>query len=66
MVIKYIPQTKDELKRLDRRYSRDQIDVSNITDMRELFLSSIYNHLLDSWDVSNVTNRIVCLKRVSI
>lgn len=31
-------------------------DVSNVTDMTQLFSGSLYNQPLENWDVSNVTN----------
>ena len=61
---KYFPQTKKELqdiikKRIEQEGSEvdlNDIDVSNITDMSDLFLRKDFNGNISSWDVSNVKN----------
>ena len=55
---KYVPKTKEELKKLiEKDIPGKKIDVSNIKDMSELFKDNKkYNHPLEGWDVSNVTN----------
>ena len=62
---KYFPKTKEELKDIiDKRIEQegnkvdlDDIDVSEITDMSELF-NNLFNFRgnISQWDVSNVTN----------
>ena len=43
-------KTKKELQRLIKDdIPGDQIDIRHITDMRNLFKNSTYNHPLDSW-----------------
>ena len=64
---KYFPQTKNELKdiilqRIETKGNEvdlNDIDVSNITDMSRLFLSTNFNDFngdISKWNVSNVTD----------
>ena len=62
---KYYPETKKELKdiikqRIEQEGSEvnlNDIDISNITDMSELFKNfSDFNGNISNWDVSNVTD----------
>ena len=62
---KYFPQTKEELKEIIEKRIKDEgnevdlndIDVSNITDMSELFVNFKYfNGNISNWNVSNVIN----------
>ena len=62
---KYFPQTKEELRSLIKRRIKDEgnevdlndIDVSAITDMSELFIKmKDFNGDVSGWNVSNVTN----------
>ena len=68
IIYKYHPKDKTELKRVIKKciYERGEnanlndIDVSNITDMSNLFedldFNIINNINISEWDVSNVTN----------
>ena len=61
---KYFPKTKEELKEIIEKRIKEEgneadlndIDVSNITDMSYLFLSTNFSCNVSNWDVSNVTN----------
>ena len=60
----YYPKTKEELqeiiKEITEQHKNDDvidlnmIDVSNITDMSELFSGNVYQYNISEWDVSNV------------
>ena len=60
----YFPKDKNELKEIidklikERGYNADlnDIDVSKITDMSELFMNSNFDGDISNWDVSNVEN----------
>ena len=61
---KYFPQTKEELKEIISKRIKEEgnkvdlnnIDVSKITDMSELFTQTNFNGNISNWNVSNVTN----------
>ena len=60
---KYFPETKDELKDIilkrieseGKEADLNDIDVSKITDMSDLFKGTNFNADISKWDVSNVT-----------
>ena len=60
---KYFPQTKEELEEIIKNRIKDEgnevnlndIDVSKITDMSELFVETDFCGDISGWDVSNVT-----------
>ena len=61
---KYFPKDKNELKDIilqrieaeGNKVDLNDIDVSEITDMSELFKETNFNGDISSWDVSNVTD----------
>ena len=62
MDYKYFPETNEELKEIIKKRIKDEgnevdlndIDVSKITDMSELFEVTDFNGNISKWDVSNV------------
>ena len=63
-IYKYFPQSKEELEEIIKKHIKDErnevnlndIDVSKITDMSELFVETDFCGDISEWDVSNVTN----------
>ena len=61
---KYFPETRKELKEIILQRIKDEgnevdlndIDVSKITDMSNLFEGTDFNGNISQWDVSNVTD----------
>ena len=60
----YFPKSKEELQDIILQRIKDEgsevdlndIDVSNITNMSNLFKRTNFNGNISNWDVSNVTN----------
>ena len=65
-VYNYHPKTINELKELidkltverGNKADLNDIDTSSITDMRRLFMGSLFNGDISKWDVSNVKNML--------
>ena len=61
---KYFPETKKELKEIIEKRIKDEgnevdlndIDVSKITDMSDLFVGTDFNGDISNWNTSNVTD----------
>ena len=61
---KYFPETKEELQDIIKKRIKQEgievnlndIDISHITDMSNLFEFLEFNGDISQWDVSNVTN----------